>query len=150
MRKIVAPLAAVLVALGALGAEGCRSAGGGSADGGAVSSTGAVQEFLAAARGGDVRTMATLFGTSNGSINAREDANDVEKRMRSLQCYLTHDAARVTDDLPAPSGAGRRVTVELRQRNLTRRTDFTVVPGPHRRWFVESFDIQAVADLCHP
>jgi hypothetical protein len=40
--------------------------------------------------------------------------------------------------------------VELRQGNLTRRTTFSAVPGPHDRWFVESFDISAVTDLCHP
>jgi hypothetical protein len=109
-----------------------------------------VEQFLAAAHGGDLRTMASLFGTSAGPITQREDANAVEKRMRALQCYLTHDSARVVDDLPAASGPGREVEVELRQSSVIRRTTFSAVPGPHDRWFVSSFDINRVTDLCHP
>jgi hypothetical protein len=145
VRKIVASTAATAAFL----LSGCRSAPAvGSA--GAPSSQGAVQEFLAAAHGGDVRTMASLFGTSSGPITQRDDANSVEKRMRALQCYLTHDVATVVEDRPAMSGPARQVVVELRQRNLVRRTTFSAVPGPHDRWFVESFDISAVTDLCHP
>jgi hypothetical protein len=128
---------------------GCRSAQPAGGAGGALSATAAVQEFLAAAHGGSVQTMASLFGTANGAIAQRDSPNDVEKRMRTLQCYLTHDSARVLDDAPG-LGAERRVTVELRQRNLQRRTTFTSIMGPHQRWYVESFDISAVTDLCHP
>jgi len=31
-----------------------------------------------------------------------------------------------------------------------RRTSFVAVPGSGERWYVESFDINAVADLCRP
>ena len=125
----------------------CRSAPSGGSDGGALSAAGAVEGFLAAARGGNVSTMASLFGTSSGSISRRDAPNDVEKRMRSLQCYLTHDSARLVDDAPGIS-SGRLVTVELKQRELTRRSQFNTVLGPHQRWYVTSFDIQALADLC--
>jgi hypothetical protein len=129
----------------------CRSAGSagpsGGSDGGAPSAAGAVEGFLTAARGGNANLMASLFGTANGSISRRDPANDVEKRMRALQCYLTHDSARLVDDAPGISH-GRIISVELKQRELTRKTQFNVVPGPHQRWYVESFDIQALADLC--
>ena len=127
----------------------CRSAApaGGGGDGGALSAAGAVEGFLAAARGGNANVMAGLFGTANGSISRRDPPNDVEKRMRALQCYLTHDTARLLDDAPG-LGHGRVVSVELKQRELTRKTQFNVVPGPHQRWYVESFDIQALSDLC--
>lgn len=123
----------------------------GPVDGGAASAAGAVDAFLNAARAGNVTGMSYLFGTSKGSI-ARRDAkapNDVEKRMRALQCYLTHDSARIIDDAPGIA-SGRVVSVELKQRDLTRKTQFNAVPGPHQRWYVESFDIQALADLCRP
>jgi hypothetical protein len=42
------------------------------------------------------------------------------------------------------------VTVELRQGQFTRETRFTSIQGPGGRWFVESFDINAVRDLCRP
>jgi hypothetical protein len=69
--------------------------------------------------------------------------------MRALACYLEHETARVVEDLPALAG-GRVVTVEVRQRELVRRPRFTAVAGPRGRWFVESFDIDAVADFCRP
>jgi len=146
VRKIVASTAATAAFLLFAGCKSAPAVG----DAGAPSAQGAVQEFLAAAHGGDMRTMASLFGTASGPITQRDDANSVEKRMRALQCYLTHDSARVLDDLPATSGSSRNVEVELRQRNLVRRTTFSAVPGPHGRWFVESFDINTVTDLCHP
>jgi hypothetical protein len=145
VRKIVASTAATAAFL--LFACKTAPAVGGA---GAPSAQGAVEGFLAAAHGGDMRTMASLFGTSSGPITQRDDVNSVEKRMRALQCYLTHDSARVLDDLPATAGSGRNVEVELRQRSLIRRTTFSVVPGPHSRWFVTSFDINTVTDLCHP
>jgi hypothetical protein len=149
VRKIVAPIAATAAAilLSAVGACRTTSQLGGA---GAPSAMGAVQQFLAAAHAGDMRTMASLFGTSSGSVAQRDDANTVEKRMRALQCYLTHDSSSVVDDSPGASGPGRILTVELKQRSLVRRTTFNAVPGPHDRWFVESFDITKVTDLCHP
>ena len=145
MGKIVASVAATAAILLAA----CRTAPA-VAGAGAPSATGAVQEFLAAAHAGDMRTMASLFGTSSGPISSRDDANSVEKRMHALQCYLTHDSAQVVDDRPGNTGPGRQLEVELRQRGLVRRTTFTAVPGPHDRWYVESFDIAKVTDLCHP
>ena len=156
MRKIVG---SVLVVVAALGLPGCRSAAPSvvrsSATGtvvtgdGATSAAAAITAFLEAARVPEVSAMARLFGTANGPITAREGSNEVEKRMRALACYLTHDGARVVEDLPGV-GAGRAVTVELRQRELTRRARFNTVPGPRGRWFVESFDINALADFCRP
>ena len=156
MRKIVG---SVLVVVAALGLSGCRSAapsvvrssapGTVVAGDGATSAATAITAFLAAARVPEVSAMARLFGTANGPITEREGSAEVEKRMRALACYLTHDSARVLEDLPGV-GAGRAVTVELRQRELTRRARFATVPGPRGRWFVESFDINALADFCRP
>jgi hypothetical protein len=156
VRKIVG---SVLVVVAAVGLPGCRSAAPAvvrsSATGavvtadGATNAAGAITAFLEAARVPEVGTMARLFGTANGPITEREGSAEVEKRMRALACYLTHDSARLVEDLPGV-GSGRAVTVELRQRELTRRARFTTVPGPRGRWFVESFDINALADFCRP
>jgi hypothetical protein len=116
---------------------------------GGVDAVGAVERFLTAARSGDIQTMGRVFGTSSGAIAGRDPADAVEKRKRALQCYLTHDASRVVGT-QLGSGSGQVLTVELKQRELTRTTRFTVVPGPQRRWYVESFDINAVSDLCRP
>jgi hypothetical protein len=121
------------------------------ADAGAASAAAAVEGFLAAARVSDPRTMGLLFGTPAGPIVGRDAPADVEKRMRALACYLTHDSARIIDDLPAVAAGNRRLlTVALRQRELARETRFTVVPTPRGRWLVESFDIERVSDFCRP
>ena len=156
MRKIVG---SVLVVVAVLGLPGCRSAapsavrstatGAVVTGDGATSAAGAITAFLEAARAPEVSAMARLFGTTNGPITEREGSAEVEKRMRALACYLSHDSARLVEDLPGV-GSGRAVTVELRQRELTRRARFTTVPGPRGRWFVESFDINALSDFCRP
>jgi hypothetical protein len=159
MRKILG--FAALVALSAPGLAGCRSGGTGAGtasgpvqapppgEGGAATSTAAVQRFLQAARTSDFRTMGWTFGTTQGAISGRDGANDVEKRMRALGCYLAHDRLQVVDDVPA-GGSERVVTVELVQRDLTRRTRFTTVPGPRGRWFVRAFDVEPLSDFCRP
>ena len=142
MRKISA---LALVALGAL-TSGCRTAAPGGLPAGAPAPSDAVQRFVGAARAQDTRSMLALWGTAKGSVGTGDEA---EKRMIIFQCFLGHDAARVLGDVPS-LGAGRAVAVELRQGQLTRQTQFTAVQGPGGRWFVESFDINAVSDLCRP
>lgn len=146
--------AALLLAVAA--GAGCRTAApdAGSAsiatgEVGAPAPGAALDRFLQAARTGDVGVMANLFGTSAGPIAAREPSPDVEKRMRAIQCYLTHDSARMVAD-DAGVGSRRVFTVELRQKELVRRTQFNIVPSGRGRWFVESFDINAVSDFCRP
>ncbi len=156
MRKIVG---SALVVVATLALPACRAAapvagGSGSAPvaqagPGAGTPSGAVEGFLQAASANDPSAMARLFGTAGGPITEREGAEAVEKRMRALACYLTHDGSRILDNLPGV-GAGRAITVEIKQRELTRRTRFSVVPGPGGRWFVEQFDINSLSDFCRP
>jgi hypothetical protein len=143
--------AALLIAAGAAcqtGSQGGR-AGGAVADAGAADGPAAVDQFLGAVKRDDVQDMARVFGTAAGPIAARDAADAVQKRMRALQCYLRHDSAR-TIGASTGAGAGQVLRVELRQRELVRETRFTTVPGPGGRWFVESFDINALSDLCRP
>ena len=159
MGNILVRSAVVIVSACAL-VTGCASSprpavvqgGGGTTFGpGAATSTGAVEGFLHAAQETDARAMSGYFGTRAGPTTLRDPGADVEKRMISLACYLSHDSARVLGDVPGVADVGdRTVTVELRQRELVRQTRFTVVPGPGNRWFVQAFDIDAVSDLCRP
>lgn len=159
-RPAIGRALALVAVLAAAGTSGCRSGGARTADSGpvqapgagqagAVSSAAAVERFLGAARANDYRTMGAVFGTREGAIAARDGANDVEKRMRTLACYLGHDRVQVLDDLPA-GGAERIVMVELTQRELVRRSRFTAVPGPRGRWYVRQFEIEPLADFCRP
>jgi hypothetical protein len=153
VRKIVG---SVLVVVATLGLPACRSAAPAptsapvaQAGPGAGTPSGAVESFLEAARAADVPAMSRLFGTAGGPITEREGADAVEKRMRALACYLTHDSSRILENVPGV-GQGRAIAVELKQRELTRRTRFSVVPGPGGRWFVEQFDINTLSDFCRP
>ncbi|MGZ8379586.1 MAG: hypothetical protein ACXW05_14980 [Gemmatirosa sp.] len=153
MRKIVG---SALVVVATLVLPACRSAAPiqgstpvAQAGPGAGTPSGAIEGFLQAASANDPNAMARLFGTAGGPITEREGSEAVEKRMRALACYLTHDGSRIVDNLPGV-GAGRAITVELKQRELTRRTRFSVVPGPGGRWFVEQFDINSLSDFCRP
>ena len=146
MRKILAPAALVLAFLTA----GCGSSrGGGGGQTGAATPVAAVERFLGAARARDTRGMSDVWGTADGPMRGRVSEAETEKRMIVLQCFLTHDQARITGDLGV-MGGGRQITVELRQRELVRPTRFTAVAGPGSRWYVESFDIDAVRDFCRP
>jgi hypothetical protein len=151
--------ACLTLLLAAGGAAGCARGGSAasrptpvaSADAGAASALAAVTQFIAAARSYDARAMSLLFGTAAGPVAARDGSADVEKRMRALACYLTHDNVRIVDDLPAVGAANRRlVTVALRQRELARDIRFTAVPTARGRWLVESFDIERLSDFCRP
>jgi len=135
-----------LVALVALAPAACRTAAPGGLAAGSPAPVDAVQRFVGAARAQDTRTMLTLWGTSKGIV---DNSDDAEKRMTIFQCFLGHEEARVVTDAPA-LGDSRAVTVELRQGALTRQTRFTTVQGPGARWFVESFDINALRDFCRP
>lgn len=118
---------------------------------GGTTSSAAVEAFLRAAQGPDANAMSGYFGTRAGPTTLRDPAADVEKRMIALACYLRADTYSVLSDVPGvTAGNDRTVTAELRQRDLVRRTRFTVVPGPGGRWFVNAFDIDAVSDLCRP
>jgi hypothetical protein len=150
VRKILAALALVATAACRTAAPGSVGRGGATgADTGGPDAPGAVERFLTAARSGDIRTMGQVFGTSNGAISGRDAAADVEKRMRALQCYLMHDGSRVVGT-QLGSGSSQILTVELKQRELTRQARFTAVAGPQRRWYVESFDINALTEFCRP
>ena len=142
MRKISLLALAALVAA----TPACRSAAVGGIAAGAPAPSDAVQRFVGAARAQDTRSMLALWGTSKGTVS---DANDAEKRMIIFQCFLGHESARLVSDVPS-MGAGRAVSMELRQGAITRQTKFTAVQGPGGRWFVESFDINALTDLCRP
>ena len=144
MRKILAPVALAL----AFAAAGCSSARGSSSTGMATS-VGAVERFLGAARAKDARAMSEVWGTTDGPMRDRVSEAETEKRMIVIQCFLSHDQSRVTGEQSA-SGNGRQVSVELRKAELVRQTRFTAVQGPGSRWYVESFDIEAVRDLCRP
>ncbi|MFN2564804.1 MAG: hypothetical protein ABR499_07330 [Gemmatimonadaceae bacterium] len=115
--------------------------------GGATSARAAVASFLAAARNEDLQAMALAWGTAAGPARNTIPREELEKRELIMMCFLRHDRHQLVSDAGS-TGGHRRIEVELVQGTLARSTAFTVVPAPDGRWYVQSFDMEAVRDFC--
>ena len=106
---------------------------------------------MAAAKSQDLQEMGLSWGTANGPAltdsENRDEKETREQREIILMCYLKHDTYRVLGEAPA-ANAERVLAVELKYKDLTRSTNFTLTRGPKERWFVRQFDIEALRDIC--
>ena len=130
-----------------LAVAGCRRAVGGPEPGAAASQV-AIQNFLNAAKGGDIQAMSAMFGNDVSPLRDREDRVDVERRMLIMACHLKHDTARIGAAQPGQNG---RTThrVELTQGTKSASPQFTTIRNTRTgRWFVEEFDLPAVREFC--
>ena len=113
----------------------------------------AVDAFLDAVRVEDIQAMGALFGTSRGALrdaispSDRDAANQLEKRLIILQCYLAHDSYRILSEAPGDGGS-RMVRVELARGNERRQPALFAVEGPGGRWYIENVELAAVRDFC--
>lgn len=109
----------------------------------------AVIAFLDAAKSQDLQALASAWGSSSGSVRdaGQIPREEMEKRELVMMCYLAHDSHTVISDAQAPNNE-RVVVAQLRRGPLTRSTNFYTVPGPDGRWYVRSFDMEALTDFC--
>jgi hypothetical protein len=114
---------------------------------GGVTPRDALQQFMAAAKAQDLQAMSLVWGTKDGPAAASMDRTSLEQREVILDCYLKHDTYRIITETPAASDE-RVMDTELTFKNLTRHTNFYLTPGPQGRWYVRSFDADALRDLC--
>src|SRR5262249_51447160 len=119
----------------------------GSANGGAPDAVGAVRGFLAAAKEPDFQAMGSLFGGVSGPARETLPREDLEKREVIMARCLRHDSYDIVGDAPNPGG-GRNFVVNLNFHEVSRSSNFQVVMGPERRWYVQSFDPAALNDIC--
>jgi hypothetical protein len=120
----------------------------GSVSGGATSARAAVATFLSAARNEDLQSMAMVWGTATGPARNTIPREELEKRELIMMCFLRHDRYQLVSDAGSTADQ-RRIEAELEQGMLIRRTAFLVVPASDGRWYVQSFDMEAVRDLCN-
>ena len=115
---------------------------------GAGSPRDAVAGFLNAVTSQDLQAMSRYWGTTAGPVRDRGDMSrdELEKRELLMMCYLRHDKYRVVTE--SQDATGHVLAVELRLGPLTRTTNFHAVVGPSSRWFVQSVDLDPVADMC--
>ncbi len=129
---------------------GCASGGGlsqGSLEAyGALSAETAVGQFLEAVQQRDYRTMARLFGTSDGPAERTLGVADVEQRMFYLATELQYESYSLRPVALTESGGRQRLAADMVG---TRRGDITLpfITAQHRgRWFVE----QIITDALNP
>ena len=118
-----------------------------SAAGGATSARAAVAGFLAAARNEDLQAMAQVWGTPTGPASSSIPREELEKRELIMMCFLRHDRYQLISDASSTANQ-RRIEAELEQGMLIRTTSFFVVPAADGRWYVQSFDMEALRDFC--
>ena len=123
----------------------CASLPGPGADTGAESPNAAIQQFLAAARAKNLHAMGSVWGTEKGPASKTIGTKELERReLIMIQC-LPHEKA--TLGASSESEAGRlRVPVELTATMRKANLAFTVVRGPHQRWYVENLEIDQLRD----
>ena len=140
MRRLV-----ILLTMGWL--TGCASVPAGPVAG-AESADAAVRGFLAAARGNDLRGLASVWGNAESPVRDRAKTAEVEQRAMIIICHLRHDQA--TLGMPQAGQGGRQlIPVDLVQGDLKARTTCTTVLNPKiGRWFVEDVGLAPVAAFC--
>jgi len=147
--SIALVLVAACYSAGAKPTPAVRPAGApfGNASGGATSARAAVAAFLSAARNEDLQAMALVWGTAAGPARNTIPRDELEKRELIMMCFLRHDRYQLISDAES-TGGQRRIEVELEQGMLIRKSAFMVVPAPDGRWYVQSFDVEALRDFC--
>ena len=107
----------------------------------------AIRGFLAAAKAQDIQALGALWGDVQGPARDRMERSEAEKRELIMTCYLKHDRFDIIGDAPNPGGA-RAVAVSLTLGDKTRSTNFDVVQGPQRRWYVQNVDLKPLQEFC--
>jgi hypothetical protein len=116
---------------------------------GATTSRGAVEAFLTAVKGQDLRGMSAVWGNDKEPAAARMKRDELEKRLIVMQCMLAHDKWQFAEDRARLVTGGRQeFMVELQQKQRAATTKLTTVSGQAGRWFVEDIDLAPLKEFC--
>jgi hypothetical protein len=114
---------------------------------GAASAAGAVAAYMDAVKAEDIQAMSAVWGTSAGLLRDQVSETDLFQRSFIMIKCLRHDNYTVLSE--ASGQAGKRIlAIQITRGPLTRSTNFTVVTGPGNRWYVESFEVPQLDDIC--
>lgn len=115
--------------------------------GGATSPRTAVESFLAAAKAQDLQALSLIWGSEKGPARETMPREELERREIVMLCHLRHDRHEVIEE-SALLGQQRRITVDVSQGRITRRTNLVAVPAANGAWYVLSVDLEPLQDLC--
>ena len=140
MKRLLAVMVLVILA-------GCRPGGGGAATG-AESSDAAVQQFVFAARGGDLQAMSAVWGDQTRLTRDLVSRQELERRLLIIACHMRHDESRIGAARPGESGRVLH-TVEMTKGTLKASPLFTTVRNlKSGRWYVENIDLSVLQPFC--
>jgi len=116
---------------------------------GATNARAAVLAFLDAGKNQDLQALSASWGSTEGAVRdvGSIPRAEMEKRELVMLCYLSHDSHQILSDAQAPNDE-RVVAAQLKRGSLTRNANFYAVAGPGGRWYVRSFDMESLTDLC--
>jgi len=118
----------------------CASLSGAGSNSGAVSPTAAIQQFLDGARRKDLTATAAVWGTDRGPAGQSMSRQELERRELIMMQCLGHEKSTLGASSPGEGGR-LKVPVQLTAGSRTASPMFTVVEGPHKRWYVENLDL---------
>lgn len=166
MRSIVRIALLTLLAAGCAAQSGSDGRQGGQRAAGAAASgvepALAVERFLQAANAivqsadqdtgdleylaGELRTMARLFGTPDGSILNQYSEAEVEERMFALASLLRHDDYSLAGRriVPGRTREAVQIVVRLSTRQGQVAVPFTVVQAGSDGWLIEQIDVEPI------
>lgn len=116
---------------------------------GSPSARGAVESFLTAVKGQDLRGMSAMWGNEKGPTADRINREELEKRLIVIQCMLSHEQWEFAEDRARLVTGGRQEhMVTLQQKSQKATTKLTTVVGQGGRWFVEDIDLNPMKEFC--
>ena len=144
MKKLA--IAAVLV-LGVV--AGCRGkyASPSTRAAGASTPREAIERFLGTAKAQDYEGMSLVFGSAKGPARGTVEKVELEKREFILMRCLRHDRFQIGSETQTASG-DKVLGVQLWFKDLTATSNFTVVEGPTKRWYVQEFRYEDFQSIC--
>ena len=142
MKRLLAVMVLVLLA-------GCRPGGGGAATG-AESSDAAVQQFVFAARAGDLQGMSAVWGDEVRPTRELVSRQELERRLLIIACHMRHEESRIGAGRPGEAGRVLH-SVEMTKGTLKASPLFTTVRNlKSGRWYVENIDLTVLQPFCRP
>ena len=91
--------------------------------------------------------LGAVWGNASGPARDAISREELEKRELIMMRCLRHDKYDIAGDAPNPGGS-RAMVVNLTYKDLSRSTNFIVVQGPSKRWYVEKFDLDPLQGIC--
>jgi hypothetical protein len=100
-----------------------------------------------AAKSEDLQAIGNYWGTAAGPAREQMTRSEFEMRAFYIVKCVRHDSFQVLSETGA--AGGRRVAnVQIKKGPLTKLSNFTVIPGPGGRWFVENLELEPLTQIC--